>query len=575
MRQSGYAAQRSIQILVALLREHNVRHAVLSPGTRNMALVKSLEDDPFFTCHSVVDERSAAYFAVGLSIAHDAPVLISCTGATAARNYLPAMTEAFYRGIPLLVVTAGDGARSLGQEVMQTIDQMEIPADAVKYSVRLPLVDDPDDEAFCTRLVNEALLELDHHGSGPVHINLTLKDSWVGLVPELPPARKISRVVGVEDLPPIQARRIMVVVGQHRPFRPSEQAALDEFSTRYGAMVYTNRLSNYAGPHSVMASTAMEAMDARTFAAYAPDLLITVGGQTGDYPLYNRMRGSSIEHWRVSEDGAIRDTYGNLKKVFECTAESFFRAYVELRAERASKAFAESWRRAQERCVLPGNLPLSHALVAKTLAPSVPAGSVMHFAILSSLRNWNYVPLHDSIACYSNVAAFGIDGCLSTFLGHASAIEGLTFLVIGDLSFFYDMNAVGIRALTPNARVVLVNNGGGGEFHLYDHEASQFGEGTNRHIAAGGHSGSARGWVESMGWDYIGVRAKADLGASVERLVDTSPRPVMMEVFTSMATDSDAVRMIREANAVTPMNRRIAKRMPPKAKVAAKRILGR
>ncbi len=114
-----YASQKNVQILVSLLKQHGVRHAVLSPGSRNMAIVASLESDPWFTCYSIVDERSAGYFAVGVSLAHDAPVLLSCTSAQATRNYIPAMTEAYYRGVPLVVVTADYRIEKIGQGVVR------------------------------------------------------------------------------------------------------------------------------------------------------------------------------------------------------------------------------------------------------------------------------------------------------------------------------------------------------------------------------------------------------------------------------------------------------------------------
>lgn len=576
MTSQGYASQRNIQILVSLLKEHGVRHAVLSPGTRNMALVMSLENDPYFTCFSVVDERSAAHFAIGLYLAYGSPVLISCTGATAARNYLPGMTEAYYREVPLVVATAGDDGTTIDQNVMQTIDQMSLPHDSAKYSVRLPVVFDGDSERYCNRVVNEALLTLTHHGGGPVHINIALRGSWSGAVQNLPKERVIRRHVGVNQLPEINARKIMVVVGQHSPFTADEQDALTVFSERFGAVVYTNRLSNYEGPNSMSAGIALEGMDQKSFDEHSPDLIVTIGGQTGDYPLYNRFRNSRIEHWQVGPNGKIRDTYGNLTNVFECSEVDFFRSYADRCTNEPNLTFVLKWRNTVDRATIPSqDLPLSHAFVADTLAPLIPKDSVMHFGILSSLRNWNFTQLDPSVAGYSNVAAFGIDGCLSTFLGHARGITQKAFLIIGDLSFFYDMNSIGIRGTTPNARILLVNNSGGGEFRLYTHDASRFGDQANLHIAAGGHFGSARAWVTSMGWDYIGVRSKQDLLDNIPRFVSDSSAPMLMEVFTTMEDDSAAVKMVRDANAVVSRSLAVKKRIPPRTRSLIKRILGR
>src|SRR5690606_17742077 len=142
------------------------------------ALVKSLENDPYFSCYSVVDERSAAYFAVGVSLEHGEPVALSCTSAQATRNYIPGLTEAFYRGIPIVAITSDYRPSLIGQGVMQTVRQVEMPSDTHKLAVQLPVVENADDEWYCGRLVNEALLALHHHGTGPVQINVPIDEHW-------------------------------------------------------------------------------------------------------------------------------------------------------------------------------------------------------------------------------------------------------------------------------------------------------------------------------------------------------------------------------------------------------------
>lgn len=571
-----YSNKRNVQILVSLLKEHGVKHAVISPGSRNMALVVSLEGDPDIACYSVVDERSAAYFAIGVSLAHGGePVVISSTSGQATRNYMPAMTEAYYRGIPLVVITADYTSSSIGQGIMQTVDQMSIPVDSAKRSVSLPIVNSVEDEAHCIRIVNESLLELSHHGSGPVHINIAVEEHWDGGVEVLPPARVIERYTRREELPPLLARRILVVVGQHMPFTDQQRSALDEFCVRYGAVAFTHHLSNYHGPTAVHASLLIENLDNRRFAEYEPELLITIGGQIGDYAIDAFARRGRHEHWRVSPDGAVQDTFGKLTKVFEMSEEEFFGGYTERARESLDELYLDVWAKANVRRAIPAGLPLSHALVAAEMAPRIPAGTVMHFAILSSLRNWNFFELDATVTGYSNVAAFGIDGCMSTFLGHAAATEELCVLVIGDLSFFYDMNSLGIRGLPSNARVILVNNGGGGEFRLYSHAADQFGDRADEHIAAAGHFGKARGWVESVGWKYDCVSSEADLKSVGADFFEPSDRPRLMEVLTTMRDDSEGVRMVREANSIPSLESRIVKMLSPEVKLLAKKLLRR
>lgn len=569
-----YTAQRNIQILVSLLKQHGICDVVLSPGSRNMGFVHSVEDDPFFRCFSVVDERSAAYVAIGISLETHAPVAISCTSAQATRNYIPGMTEAYYRGTPLVVVNADYKLSAFGQGVMQTVAQTDLPVDTNKKSVRLPVVRDESDVPYVTRLVNEALLEVNHHGTGPVHIDIETVEHWPGGVEVLPPAKKIDRYVRGEELPTIGRRKVLVVVGEHAPFSAEQKKALDAFSLAHNCVVYTNHLSNYRGPRSVHASLFLDGMDNDTFRGIGPDVLITIGHQHGDYALLGKLNAASYEHWRVNLDGKIQDTYHKLNKVFELSAEEFFTALTAQITDVNPATFYSSWQQKLPARQVP-DLPLSHAFLAQTLAPLLPSGAAVHFGILSSLRNWNYFDIPADVECHSNVAAFGIDGCVSTYIGQTIATEKKTFLVVGDLALFYDMNVLGNKHIRNNARIVLVNNGGGGEFQLYSNAASKFGESSNRHIAAAGHFGSAQAWVESMGWSYIPVRSKADLIDNAEKLVGESDRPVFMEIFTTMRDDSDAVKMLVAENASKSLKGKLIASLSPEAKRRIKKLLGR
>ena len=572
-----YSAKKNVQILVALLKEHGVRHAVISPGSRNMALTISLQSDPYFTCYSVVDERSAAYFAIGVSLAKDEPVMISSTSAQATRNYIPGMTEAYYRGVPLLIVTADYRPSMIGQGVMQTVEQLSIPIDSAKRSFALPIVHDRGDEAFCARQVNEALLELRHHGSGPVHINIPIDDHWDGGVTELPRVRKLDRYALDSELPPIPTGRIMLAIGQHDSFTDYEIELLEKFSDRYDAVLYTNHLSNYRGTRAVHGNLLLENLASRKFAALRPDVVITLGGQPGDYAFADMMRRIRAQHWRVHEDGRVQDTYGKLRAVFEMTGERFLAHYVDVNqgSEARDEGFRSLWSAANAKRTIPEDLPLSHAAIAARLAPRLATDSVVHFAILSALRNWNFFEMDRSIQAYSNVAGFGIDGCMSTFIGSAMASDRPHYLVIGDLSFFYDMNSLGIRGVSDNARIILVNNSGGGEFRLYSHVADTFGDSANEYIAAAGHFGSARAWAESMGWHYASVRDISELDRGLDELFKDHGAPQLLEVVTTMQDDSEGVRRILESNTVEDMERKIARKLSPDTKRMLKRVLGR
>ena len=167
-----YTSEENCQILIALLKAHGVRTVIVNPGTANMSFVGSIQSDPWFKVYSGVDERHSAYMAVGMAAEMRAPVALSCTGATASRNYLPGLTEAYYRKLPILAITSTQEFTQVGQLNNQVLDRSQPPKDAVVLSVSCPLVKDAQTRRYCERVVNRAILELMRHGGGPVHINL-------------------------------------------------------------------------------------------------------------------------------------------------------------------------------------------------------------------------------------------------------------------------------------------------------------------------------------------------------------------------------------------------------------------
>lgn len=219
-----YTDLKSYQLIISLLKQYGITHCVLSAGSRNVPFVHSIEEDPEFHCYSVVDERSAGYFALGLAQELNEPVVISCTSSTATCNYWPPVAEAFYQGVPIVVLTSDRDPAMLGQWEDQMIDQVGMYDRHVRKSVNLPIINSRDDEIYCQRLINEALLELNHHGTGPVHINIPSK-TYNNSFPlkELPKAQKINRI-GMEDSKTVweekieklkSAKRILVTCGQN------------------------------------------------------------------------------------------------------------------------------------------------------------------------------------------------------------------------------------------------------------------------------------------------------------------------------------------------------------------------
>ncbi|GHV74501.1 2-succinyl-5-enolpyruvyl-6-hydroxy-3-cyclohexene-1-carboxylate synthase [Spirochaetia bacterium] len=542
-----YTTSKSVQIIVSLLKQHGINQVVISPGGTNVPIVQGIQDDPFFTCYSVVDERSAMYFAIGLYFETGKPVATSCTSAQATRNYLPGLTEAFYKHVPILAITASKHPKYWGQEYMQAPVQTSLSVDSVKQTFSLPYVDSKIDELHCVRMVNEAILEITHRVPGPVQLNVPILDSVIEVfdVPELPSVRSIKRYMVWDEWndADLTGKKIMIVAGEHRPYSDNQIAAIDGFVESYNTFVYVNHLSNYHGKYAVSANLAMSCLSQNDFEkSYKPDILITIGGQIGDYYIFGKLQSGNhtdFEHWRVAEDGNIVDTYDKLTKVFECPFELFFTRLTGNR--QVEHAYYESWEKLQGSMAIPEELPFSNPYLAQQLHASIPKNSCLNLAIKNSLRTWCYFPLDSSIICNSNVAAFGIDGCMSVFLGQSVATDKLCFLVIGDLAFFYDMNSLGIRHRKKNIRILVVNNDGGAEFKLNSHPyvADTF-------IAAAGHNGTVKGWAESTGFKYISAVNKEEFLQHKGEFVFESEQSIVFEVFTTPESEAAALKTIHE-----------------------------
>lgn len=318
----GYTDEKALLILIALLKKHQIMNVVISPGTTNVSLVASLQSDSYFNLYSAADERSAAYIACGLAVETNQPVMLSCTGATASRNYIPALTEAFYRNIPVLVVTTMRHWASIGQNIPQVIDRRSQLNDMVRKSVQIPLVVSKEDEWGATVKINEALLELSHLGGGPVHINFATNAKVSFGTSELPSVNKISRIVSSQDKPVLPDGKIAVFVGAHIPFSSHLTDVVDSFCKTNNAIVLCDQTSNYRGKYRVLANI-LAWQDQYKSPELDMDLLIQIGSISGSY-----MKVRPKQVWKVSPRGEIQDTFKKLTCVFEMTEEIFFEQYI-------------------------------------------------------------------------------------------------------------------------------------------------------------------------------------------------------------------------------------------------------
>lgn len=543
-----YSSERNVQILVSLLKQHGVKKIVASPGSTNVTFVGSVQQDPYFEIYSSVDERSAAYIACGLAAESGEPVAISCTGATASRNYFPALTEAFYRKLPILAITSTQDEAKIGHLIPQIIDRNCQPKDTVKHSVHLPTVKDQDDEWNCMVKANEAILALKHHGNGPVHINLTTTYSKDFTVRGLPFTYKIERFMSWETstFPTIPVGKVLIYIGSHTRMEHALTNAIDAFCSAYNAAVIVEPTSNYNGkfrvPYQLVAQQSIDKHNAKA------DLLIHIGEMSD----MTSLAGQPKQVWRVNEDGKLVDSYRMLRCVFEMPEHMFFEHYAPLGKANSNSFYLSLMEECNRLWNNIPELPFSHLWVASQLYDKFPDNTTLHLGILSPLRSWGYFPLKAEMEVYCNQGGFGIDGNMSSMLG-ASLVHPnkLYYGVVGDLSFFYDMNVLGNRHMGRNVRILLINNSLGAEFHLFKQINSTYVHNIDRYLSAGGHFGKKSPTVvkhlaEDWGYEYLSASSKEEF-EKVKQCFLTSEitdKPMIFEVFTDVEDEDVALRQI-------------------------------
>lgn len=530
-----YSNEPDILELVSLIKAHGIKTAVVSPGSTNISFAACLLYDKDINVYSAVDERSAAYMACGLAEELGEPVIISCTGATASRNYVPALTEAFYRKLPILAITSSQPFGRVGQHIPQVTDRNKQMNDIIKKSVQLSLTN-TDEERWSNNVkINDALLELKRYGGGPVHINIETSFSKVFNQRILPEARKISRLTLNDRFPDVPMGKVAIFVGSHSKFTKELTVAVDSFCSKYNAIVICDHTSNYKGNYRVLGGL-IERQKGYYAKCRETSLIIHIGEVSGAYYTFE----SGIV-WRVNPDGEIRDTFRRLSTVFQMNELDFFNMYNRrISSTESQNTYFNEWKEEEKRVVkfLP-ELPFSNCWVAQQTAGELPKNSEIHFGILNSLRMWNLFEIPASVNGYSNVGGFGIDGCISTLIG-ASLVHSdkLYFGVVGDLATFYDLNSLGNRHIGNNVRILVINNGTGFEMRHHDNRGDVFGDDADILFAAAGHFGNKSKQIlkhisEDFGFEYMAAVDKKTYFQQLSHFTtpDSLKRPILFEVF--------------------------------------------
>ncbi len=548
---SNFSDEKNVLMLMSLMKAHHIRKVIVSPGTTNVSLVISMQQDSFFQLYSAYDERSAAYMACGMAAETGEPVALSCTQATASRNYLSGLTEAYYRKLPVLAITSTQHAGRIGQGFQQAIDRSVQPADTVKLSVQVPVIHCSDDEWHCNVLMNRALLELRRNGGGPVHMNLFTTYSRVFNKKQLPNERVIKRITYFDMYKGMkpelsQQKKIVIFVGAHRKWDSDLQRAVDCFCDKFNAVVCCDQISNYKGKYRVSVGLVGCQTEYQPPVKMA-DIILSIGEITGA-PLLIKAK----EVWRIDPNGEIMDTFKKQRYVFEMEEEYFFVEYAKgALGEPQNHSYLKEWHTeyAKITASIP-ELPFSNAWIAQNTIKRLPSNSILHMGIYNSYRMWSMFEAPESVLGYANTGGFGIDGGLSSLLGASLTTDKIVFGVFGDLAFFYDLNSLGNRHYGTNVRVLLINNGLGTEFKNPDNRGFLFGDQANPYIAAEGHNGVKsrkliKHFVQDLGFTYLSADNKEDYLRQLDIFLDDKySSSIIFEIFVDTKDETESYRIL-------------------------------
>ena len=529
------------KILISFLKKYNVKKIVLSSGSRNIPFISAVENDSSFECFSIVDERNAAFFGLGLAQESKELVAIACTSGTAVSNYISGVTEAFYSNVPLIVITFDRSPYVLNQLETQKIEQMSIFDAITKKNICLPVIKDDDDIWYCQRILNEAFIELFNNGCGPIHINVPLIGDANDMMEDslhnygIDDVKFIQLVDNINDVKLLKNllndKKILFIIGQDIFLTNKDKKIINDFLTINNIPLLHDNLSNIKTINSVNSERIIKGLNIETFKKYKPDIVITYGLNFQER-IKDLFKGNarSFEHWHICDDGTIRDCFKSLTKVIKISVIDFCKYIGQISS---NKDYLNIWFELNKKASLP-QLPYSNFLIIKRFIDYIPKKSLLHLSILNATRLTQFFDLDESIRVYSNVNTFGIDGCLPTFLGQAFCTNDLAFIIIGDLSFFYAMNALRTRHLKNNVRVLLINNFGGGEFYISP--GARLNKSINLHIGAK-HNQTAKGWAESLGFEYLSISNSTEINDSMKKFVSSSDSPVFLEAFSDLNID--------------------------------------
>lgn len=536
--------KKVVKTLIDICLAEGLREVVISPGSRNAPLTLTFAAHPEFECFSIVDERCAGFFALGMAQQTGRPVALVCTSGSALLNYAPAISEAYYQNIPLVVLSADRPMEWIDQADGQTVRQVGALDNIVKYSCQLPTSKNASNW-YVNRLVSEAFYHCRYKMAGPVHINVPLDEPLYGKT--VHPEEKHRQIKQIVSSSAISAKameqlsedwskhdKVLIVVGLSKP-NELMQKALNQLSEMEQVVILTETTSNINGDSIItgidkVVSTITE--DEVHF--YKPSLLITFDGAVVSKMIKKFLRDyQAKEHWHISMANHHLDTYQQLTTSIEAEPAEFLETLLPHISSVKSR-YRTTWLNRAERSEKHHNEYLAkhgwNDLKAMShIANQLPTTWQVQWGNSSAIR---YAQLFNEFYnkdSYCNRGTSGIDGSVSTAVGASYISQKPTMLIVGDLSFLYDSNALWNNYLKSNLRIVVINNGGGGIFRFIpgpsdSEELETFFEAS--------HQLNMKPLAEMYRLKYLTANSEESMNDCLNQLFSDSDKAIILEVKT-------------------------------------------
>lgn len=526
------------QSIIEICKAKNIQHIIISPGSRNAPLTIGFASDPFFTCYSLADERCAAFFGMGIAQQTAFPIALVCTSGSALLNYYPAVAEAFYSQIPMVIISADRPTSKIDIGDGQTIRQRNVYENHIVYNANLTEEASNENDILINNAINTAIAQ-----KGPVHINAPFEEPLYNTVEEL---TVTPTIINLETLPLQfkefdqyidsykEATKKLILVGVNTPDALSQEI-INWLANDPSVIIMTETTSNLHHPHCVEhIDRIITTFSEEDFLAFQPDLLITFGGMVISKRIKAFLRKyKPAQHWHID---TLRhyDTYNALNKAVLDTPENFFQTIKE-NVEHYTTSNYYSWmqsivttRLAKHEAYLK-TIPFSDLSVFETLFAKLPKGTQLQISNSSAIRYAQLIKIDASNPVYCNRGTSGIDGSTSTAIGAAVATQKPTLLITGDIGFLYDSNGLWNNYIPKDFKILLLNNGGGGIFRILPghKETPVF----NTYFETSHHH-TAEHLAKMYNFKYQTATNKEELEQQCQLFFEDNNGPAILEVFT-------------------------------------------